>query len=288
MMNRYFRSAAPAAAMLGLVGMLASCSGSKTEHAESAADTLPATTEATVDSASSSEDKTQDFIQSLPSPIHVARIFNRAGLKYVAGLTNPSKEADKYQSATSRALNLGVFTTDLAYSTFNNQNQAAVDYFRSVQKIGEGLDMASMFQSTNLVPRFEKNLGNKDSLLYLMSQLSLESDLLLKGAKRMDVVALSFAGAWAESMYLTSTLLAENKNLELYNRLLDQQNTLPKLIALLESQKQEEVKGTIEGLKEIQAKLDTIVAKNATVSSTEFTEFAASIKAFRDKITKTI
>jgi hypothetical protein len=215
-------------------------------------------------------------------------MFNRAGLRYVAGLTNNNKDADKYQSATAKALNLGIYTTDLAYSTFNNQNQAAVDYFKSVQKMGEGLDMAAMFQSTNLVPRFERNLGNKDSLLYLMSQLSLESDLLLKGSKRMDVVALSFAGAWTESMYLTSTLLAENKNLELYNRLLDQQSTLPKLIALIESENQPEAKDAVDGLKEIQSKLDRLVANNASIGSTEFVEFSASIKALREKIIKTV
>jgi len=288
MIYRYFRSAVPVVAFLSLVGLLASCSGSKTEQGETSADTLASGTEAVADSTATTEDKTQDFIQSLPSPIHVARIFNRAGLKYVAGLTNASKDADKYQSASARALNLGVYTTDLAYSTFNNQNQAAVDYFRSVQKIGEGLDMASMFESTNLVPRFEKNLGNKDSLLYLMSQLSLESDMLLKGAKRMDVVTLSFAGAWTESIYLTTTLLAENKNLELYNRLLDQQHTLPKLIALLESQNQAETKTTVEGLKDIQAKLERMVATNASIGSTEFTDFAASVKAFREKIIKTV
>jgi hypothetical protein len=287
MINRYFRSSLSAVAILGLTGLMVSCSGSKTNEGQSSADTLSAAAEL-VDSAGAPEDKTQDFIQSLPSPIHVARIFNRAGLKYVAGLTNPGRDAEKYQSASARALNLGVYTTDLAYSTFNNQNQAAVDYFRAVQKIGDGLDMSAMFQGTNLVPRFEKNLGNKDSLLYLMSQLSLESDLLLKGAKRMDVVTLSFAGAWTESIYLTTTLLAENKNLELYNRLQDQQSTLPKLIALLEAQNLEETKSTIEGLKEIQSKLDRIVANGASIGSSEFTDFAASVRSFREKIIKTV
>lgn len=287
MIRRYLRPAAPAAAALALAGLMAACSGSKTEHEQATADTLPPATEAVAEEGAAG-DQTQDFIQSLPSPIHVARIFNRAGLKYVAGVTNPSKDADKYQSASARALNLGVYTTDLAYSTFNNQNQAAVDYFRSVQKLGEGLQMNSIFESTNLVPRFEKNLGNKDSLLYLMSQLSLESDMLLKSAKRMDVVALSFAGAWTESAYLATTLLSESKNLELYNRLLDQQSSLPKLIALLEAQNQAETKSTIDGLKEIQSKLEHLAAANAAVGSEDFNDFAAALKVFREKVVKSV
>ena len=283
MIRRFLRPAAPAAAALALAGLMAACSGSKTEHDQATADTLPAT-EAAVEEAAPAADQTQDFIQSLPSPIHVARIFNRAGLKYVASLTNPAKDADKYQSATARALNLGVYTTDLAYSTFNNQNQAAVDYFRAVQKMGEGLQMNSIFESTNLVPRFEKNLGNKDSLLYLMSQLSLESDMLLKGAKRMDVVSLSFAGAWTESAYLATTLVAENKNAELMNRLLDQQTTLPKLINLLAAQP--DTKETVDGLKDIQGKLEKLAASGAAVGSEDFNGFAAALKAFREKIVK--
>ncbi len=283
MIRSYLR---PAAA-LALVGLMASCSGSKTESENgTAADTLPAATEAAV--AEPAADPAQDFLQSLPSPIHVARMFNKAGLKYAAGVTNPTSEADKYQSASARALNLGVYTTDLAYSTFNNQNQAAVDYFKAVQKLGEGLNMSSMFESTNLVPRFEKNLGNKDSLLYLMSQLSLESDMLLKGAKRMDVVALSFAGAWTESCYLATTLLAQSKNTDLYNRLLDQQTTLPKLIALLESQTGDESKATIEGLKDLQAKLERLSASNAAVGSEDFNAFQKAINDFRTQLVKNV
>ena len=267
-----------------LVGTLAACSGKKEETAEGDLnDSLRADT-----TAAAAEPSAQDrFVESLPSPTHLARIFNRSGLKFVEGITSSPANADKYQSATSKALNLGVYTADLAYSTFNNQSQQALNYFKAVRTLGEGLQMSSIFESSNLVPRVEKNLGNKDSLISLMSSLSMDSDFLLKESNRIDVIYLSVAGGFVESLYLATSLITQNNNLEVYNKILDQQNTINKLISVLEDFKSEgDFTSTIDGLKSIENKLAKLKNSEAGIQSKDFDELSKDVKSFRDQITK--
>lgn len=269
------------------LSLLSGCSSeTKTEETATTAET-----ENSVIQEVSEDTKTQDFIKSLPSPIHVSRIFQRAGLKYLSGITNPAINATKYQSPYSKSINLGVYTTDLAYCTFNDQSQEAVTYFKAVKTLTDGLNMTSIFESTNLIPRFEKNIGNKDSLVSLMATLSMESDILLKQTSRLDVAYLSFAGAWLESMYIATQMLKNKRNPEILQRVMEQSNSLGKLITLLEDfQQNQEFGALIADLKAIKTHLDNM--SNATEGNEkmeeEFKALTSKIETLRNKVVSDI
>jgi len=231
------------------------------------------------------ESKTQDFFQSLPSPIHVARIFQRAGLKYISGITNPAANASKYMSPYSKSVNLGVYTTDLSYCTFNDQSQEAISYFKAVKTLTDGLNLTSIFESTNMIPRFERNIGNKDSLVTLMATLSMESDILLKQTSRLDIAYLSFAGAWVESAYIATQMLKNKRNPDIMKRLLDQNNSLGKLIALLRDfESKQEFEGLITSLNDIKTSLDVLNSENTASHDDEFKKLIAKVEVLRSKI----
>lgn len=232
------------------------------------------------------ETKTQDFFQSLPSPIHVARIFQRAGLKYISGITNPAPNASKYMSPYSKSVNLGVYTTDLAYCTFNDQSQEAISYFKAVKTLTDGLNLTSIFESTNMIPRFERNIGNKDSLVTLMATMSMESDVLLKQTARLDIAYLSFAGAWTESAYIATQMLKNKRNPDILKRLLDQNNSLGKLIGLLKDyESKKEFETLISGLSDIKASLDVLNSENTAAHEEEFKKLTTKVETLRNKIT---
>ncbi|HRH35304.1 MAG TPA: hypothetical protein PKY12_09590 [Catalimonadaceae bacterium] len=235
---------------------------------------------------SAAETKTQDFFQSLPSPIHVARIFQRAGLKYISGVTNPAPNASKYMSPYSKSVNLGVYTTDLAYCTFNDQSQEAISYFKAVKTLTDGLNLTSIFESTNMIPRFERNIGNKDSLVSLMATMSMESDILLKQTSRLDIAYLSFAGAWLESAYIGTQMLKNKKNPDILKRLLDQNNSLNKLIGLLKDfESKKEFEALISGLNDIKVSLDILNSENTAQHEGEFKKLITKVETLRNKIT---
>ena len=231
------------------------------------------------------ETQVQDFVQSLPSPIHIAKIFQRAGLKYISGLTNPAGNASKYLSPYSQSINLGVYTTDLSYCTFNNQSQESITYFKAVKTMTDKLNLTSIFESTQLLPRFEKNIGNTDSMVTLMALMSMESDFLLKQTSRMDIAYLSFAGAWIESTYIATQMLKNKRNPDILNKLLDQSHSLGKLIKLLDSYKdKEDFAGLIAGLSDVKASLDVLNSENTITHEEEFKKLVEKVEKLRNEV----
>jgi hypothetical protein len=248
-------------------------------------ETKPTETTATASDTTVREEKAQDFFHSLPSPIHIAHLFRRAGLKYVDGLGNAPESVSKYQSEYSSSLNIGVYTTDLAYATFNNKSQVSISYFKAVRTLGEKLNMASIFDKHGLLPRFEKNLNNQDSLLNIMADMHMESDLLLKETSRRDVVYLSFAGAWVESMYIATSLIAKESNPALTKRVIHQSITLNKLIKLLEDYKDRpQVADLIAKLNEVKATLDKLNEQKDAMNPADFQKFTEQVKEIRGNI----
>ena len=244
-----------------------------------------ATDSAAVSASLQTDTEVQDFVQSLPSPIHIAKIFQRAGLKYISGMTNPANNASKYMSPYSKSVNLGVYTTDLSYCTFNNQSQEAITYFKAVKTMTDGLNLTSIFEGTNLIPRFEKNIGNTDSLVTLMALMSMESDFLLKQTARMDIAYLSFAGAWIESSYIATQMLKTKRNPDIMKKLLDQSHSLGKLIKLLDSHKEKEgFPALITGLTDVKASIDILNSENTVTHEAEFEKLVTKVEKLRNEI----
>jgi hypothetical protein len=264
-----------------ILGMAFGC-GTKDHEDQSSTDTS-GTTQTEVSATQAGADQTQDFFQSLPSPIHVARIFQRAGLKYISGVTNPAANATKYMSPYSKSINLGIYTTDLSYCTFNDQSQEAISYFKAIKTLTDGLNLTSIFESTNMIPRFEKNIGNKDSLVTLMATMSMESDILLKQTSRLDIAYLSFAGAWIESAYIATQMLKNKRNPDIMKRLLDQNNSLGKLINLLKNYNdKQEFESLITSLSDIKTSLDVLNSQNTTTHEEEFKKLLSKVEKLRN------
>ncbi|MES2389683.1 MAG: hypothetical protein V4543_16885 [Bacteroidota bacterium] len=274
-MSHKLRIKQSAAVLLALC--LTACGGGKTSETAGDSAATDSTVVVAADTTAQSADKAAEFLRSLPSPFHVANIFKRSGLKYIDGITNPADLAGKYQSVNSQALNLGVYSADLAYSTLNNQSQRSMTYFKAVRTLGDKLQMSSIFEQSNLLNRFEKNIGKPDSLLMLMGELHMESDILLKAQDRHDVVFLSFAGAWVESLYIATHLTksgGDPKTLSrIQERVLDQSNALGTLIKLLgDYQQKQEYDSLIKGLTEVRDAMNEITALNKPTTDAAYQE----------------
>jgi len=274
-----------------LSSALLSCGGEKKDHTNTTADTAQAVTDTTSVSATSEQEKqTIEFVENLPSPLHVSRIFKKSGLKYVSCLANKTEQVSTYQSNTGKSLNMGIYSADLAYTALNSQTAESVKYLKSIKGLAEGLNMGSIFTNNQLLGRFEKNIGNQDSLIRIMAELQMESDMLLKETQRYDVVFLSFAGAWVESMYLSTQINQKQANPELAKRIAQQAATLSKLIKLLDGYKTEvSVQTLLTELAPIQTTLDQLIDGNKAASDPEFAklmqkDLAPKIEALRKRI----
>ncbi len=175
----------------------------------------------------------------LPSPIQIAAMFNRSGLTYNAELPNAPSAVSNYSTKTKKFLNFGVYSADMAYAVLNDKQQAAIDYLASIKTLSDETGMEAIFGSGDLINRFEKNIGSRDSVLRILTEIKIKTDDYLQENKEQAKTAVFFAGAWIEGMYLGSKSTKGDDMVK--ERVLEQMSVVPSLINALKNQTDETI-----------------------------------------------
>lgn len=211
--------------------MLIGCDGGN--KGDSALDTPKKDNNLKADSVKSTLFQVGDEIFSIPSPIQSAAMLKNQGANFDIELLNSPNKAPSYSTKFQQAVNLGVYGADLGYVTIYEQTQNALSYLNSTKKIADKLGVSGAF-SPELIERFELNMGDKDSMLVLVSEAYRASDSYLKNSERNDVGGLILAGGWIEALYYTSQASKDLNNQSLKNRIGEQKSSLENLIKLLQ------------------------------------------------------
>ncbi|MFZ5939394.1 MAG: hypothetical protein ACOYXB_02365 [Bacteroidota bacterium] len=147
----------------------------------------------------------KSVIYLFPSPGEILNRFDGTGIGYESGLTNPAENASAYMTTKARALNLGVYISDMAYCAVLNRTNEAVDYLDVINDLSEEAGVATSAFSS-LVDRARTNIGNKDSLVVISTDLFMTLLEFLENGGKNNTIALISSGAYIESMYLTIML----------------------------------------------------------------------------------
>lgn len=177
------------------------------------------------------EEESDQIDYVLPSPLQIAELFKRAGLTYIGDVTNAPENVDNYNTKYDQKLNYGVYSADMAYCIMNNQTQESIDYLATLSKLSEKLWMTDIMGSMGLTNRLEANVGNEDSLTYIMADLQMQMDDYLDENGMGYTGSIIFAGAWIETLYLGTKVNENEKNEKLISRLSEQAVILESLIA---------------------------------------------------------
>lgn len=187
---------------------------------------------------------------SVPSPIQTAYLIEESGAEFNGSLLNDPSRASKYPTNFKRALNLGIYGADLGYVTIYDNQQSSFDYLNAVQKLARDVGVESAFDKT-LIKRFKENMGNRDSMLGLVSDAYKMGDAYLKKNERNHVAALILAGGWIESLYFATHLAKEDHEM-VKKRVAMQKTSLKNLIELLgQKRTDEEVNDLVEDLEDL-------------------------------------
>ena len=171
-------------------------------------------------------------IFSIPSPIQTAYFIKEMNLPFDGDLLSDDRKTGQYVDEYSQALNLGIYGADLAYSSIYDQKGTSIRYLASIEKLTSQLGLSSTFDA-DFMSRFEKNNGNEDSLVGLMSDAFSKADNFLKSANRKSTSALILTGGWIEMMYFANELGAQNSSEEMMKRIGEQKETLNSLVSIL-------------------------------------------------------
>lgn len=234
-----------------VLGLMASCTTDKKEEKEQI-------TVDQKDTNSSFNTKFDGKIFSIPSPILTMLLIKKIEPKFAVDLLNPVSKSDNYQTEHKRALMLGVYGSDLGYSSIYKDKRQIMDYIVTVEKLTKSLGLEASFDKS-FVDRYQKYTDNSDSMMHIVSEAFKNADLFLKNDNRKSVSSLILAGGWVESIHFATSLLDKHKNKELIQRIGDQKQTLSTLISLLEeNNKGSENDKLIAMLKELKLVFDKI------------------------------
>lgn len=172
-------------------------------------------------------------IFSIPSPVQTSMLIKEAKLPYTENLLNSLDNLSLYTTESKRALNLGIYGTDLGYVTLYNQNATSLKYLKAVEKLTSELKLESAFDK-DFMTRFEKNNTNQDSMVKIVSDAFQKADNFLKNNDRKNTSVLILTGGWVESLYLACELNRNFSNSQITNRIGEQQETLNTIIEILD------------------------------------------------------
>jgi len=170
-------------------------------------------------------------IFSIPSPVQTAYLIKQLDLPFDATLLIDNSNDGEYVSEFKQALNLGMYGTDLGYSTLYNQKSATMKYLTSVEKLASELGLDAAFD-TGFLSSYDEN-RQEDSLILLMSDAFRQADNFLKRANRKSTSALILAGGWIESLNIACQLNENRSSPAIERRIGEQKRSLSSIIEIL-------------------------------------------------------
>lgn len=185
--------------------------------------------------------KVKKIFYNIPSPIEMSSLMQRAGAEYDPSILNRIESFEKYNTNSKMALNLGVYGANLSYTRMFDQIQESVNYLSVIRKLSEGLGIPQQ-PGTFAVSRIEQNIENRDSLLYIITDIYASADIYLKESNRGSTAALIILGGWVEALYIATNIVNyEDPSKEIMERIAEQKYSLTNLIELLKVYENDEI-----------------------------------------------
>jgi len=208
---------------------------------------------------------------SLPSPLETAMLIKNAGAEYNEALMNPTSNTSKYITSKSKALNLGIYSTDLSYASLFDQNQATLNYIEAAKAMADGLNILDAIDEET-VNRLEEQINNRDAIIDIISETLMNSSSFLKENDMEGTASVILVGGWVEGLYIATSLVDVNNlnSSKLVERIVDQKLSLDIMVSLLESSPEDaDAQAVLEDVKALKIIFDKITIEQGEVTAVE-------------------
>ncbi len=142
---------------------------------------------------------------SLPSPVEMAMVVKKYSDNFSIDSLQSTDLAAEYTTIKSQALNLGIYTSDLAFLSMYEQTQYFPEYFSTIVSLANQLDILEGINDT-LATDIENNIDNPDKIKEILAEAIFKSDAFLKENNKEYIASLILTGSWIESIYILSKL----------------------------------------------------------------------------------
>ncbi len=272
------------ASSLMIAVSLVACSSSSNDSNDVSANKTDATT---VPANNAKESKAKKVFSSIPDPVVATKLLKDAGAKYNAGYLNPIENASKYSSVKTKAINLGVYGSDLSFISLWDQTQESMLYLKCTNTLASSLGISGAFDE-NTTNRIQANMDKKDTLLTIISGSYWTADKYLTGNGQPGVSSLIVAGGWIEGLYIATRIGQTTKNEAVISQIAQQKTSLVNLLDMLDSYKSEN-NGTADVLKslnELKQIFDTVTKDGGKLTDDQFKSLSDKTEEVRNSFIK--
>ncbi len=180
-----------------------------------------------------SEGVIDDLLQEIPSPLEISVLLKQSGKKYNVDYLNSADNIARYNNNFQKAMNLGIYGTDLGYTNIYEKNTDGIKYMTSIKGLADDLNIGQFFD-LETISRLATNSKNLDSLLLITTQNFNSINHYFQSQNRSNLSVLLLTGGWLEAMHITcSVAAADPKNKELNEKIGEQKIILEKILKLL-------------------------------------------------------
>ena len=189
----------------------------------------------TTEESTESPKTNQQPLFQLPSPVELFMFLWEDGAPFNAANLNSIGNVDKYVDSKKKAVNLGIYSADLAYCTIYDKNQETMNLFSATKRLADDLGLTEGFDQT-ILDRIDQNMDNSDSLYQITSDSYSKTLTFLQAQGRTKVLPYIVYGGWLESVYIaTQTVKRFTPGSEIAIRITDQGLLLENLIEFFQS-----------------------------------------------------
>ena len=272
--------------IIGLILALFTACGSEKKSDEQAF--LEGLDSAKTEGPSISEGVIGDILQRIPSPLEISVLLKESGKKYNGSYLNSPESVSNYNSNYKKALNLGVYGTDLGYTNIYEQNQDGVKYMTSIKTLADGLSIGQFFD-IETIGRLATNSKNLDSLLLITTQNFNSINHYLQSRNQSNLSVLFLTGGWVEALNILCEVAAANPtNKEMQETIGEQKIILENILLLLSFYKESDqnMASLLMDMEELKKLYDKV---NITYTYSESTfEIVDGVMVIKDNSSSTI
>ncbi len=273
--------------LLSFVLLVAACSNDTTTTKDATFNSSDSLTSEENKSATVAPGKYDMVISDIPFPFEILDNLYAKKVPFSQKAMNEVASVTKYNLYNSKAMNLGIYGADLAYSVTYEEFQQMGAYIKATKRLAEELNIPLAFDQTTM-DKYSKYKDNKDSLTRIVYDSYNQVDKSLKGDDRVGMAALVVAGSWLEGLYLsTKTFIDTPKNSEnssLYKVISEQKQSLLIVVKLLDEYKRDAfVSEIMTELKGIASEYNTI-SNDIAMNEKQLIAIHSKVHALRSKI----
>lgn len=234
-----------------LAFLLMGCGGTKKPNLAEVEETIDAEE---MDLPSISAENIESILSSIPHPVELSSHIQETGIEYSKDYLNEVDNYENYNSSYKKALNFGIYGTDLGYTNLYTQIQDGLSYLNVVGKLADDLNLGQFFDFETL-KRLNDSGNNLDSLLMITNQNFDKINNYFIERNNASLSTLILTGGWIESLHITNQVLKTRKgNKELRERIGEQKIVLDNIVLVLSiySEHDEQIAGLLDDIKRLE------------------------------------